>query len=214
VTHQVPLLRRALMDGRGADRGRRGRAALTAEPGPRPLLLLRGARMRPGTLDEDAAAQLLTGPLGAATPWSAQAPPARGKPRRAPGGDDGRTACRRPQRPRDSPDRRGRPRMRPGQGGRSAGARSATTASDGNAQDTLWAVWHASGLAREWQAASAAGGNPRRRRRTATSTPWSRCSRPPRASPSACRPGRLALSRQPVRPGNPGRHAGGPGAGR
>ena len=32
------------------------------------------------------------------------------------------------------------------------------TASDGNAQDTLWAVWHASGLAREWQAVSAAGG--------------------------------------------------------
>ncbi|HEX9030673.1 MAG TPA: ATP-dependent DNA helicase [Streptosporangiaceae bacterium] len=32
------------------------------------------------------------------------------------------------------------------------------TATDGTAQDVLWAVWNASGLAAQWQAASAAGG--------------------------------------------------------
>src|SRR5262249_18148394 len=33
------------------------------------------------------------------------------------------------------------------------------TASRSNAHDTLWAVWHASGLAQAWQAVSAAGGS-------------------------------------------------------
>ena len=47
--------------------------------------------------------------------------------------------------------------MRPG-GSAGLLALARDTASDGNAQDALWAVWDASGLAREWQAASAAGG--------------------------------------------------------
>src|SRR6202042_3937802 len=37
---------------------------LPAEPGTRPLLMLLGCALRPGALDEETAAELLTGPLG------------------------------------------------------------------------------------------------------------------------------------------------------
>jgi len=37
---------------------------LTAEPGTRPLLSLLDCALRPGALDEETAAELLTGPLG------------------------------------------------------------------------------------------------------------------------------------------------------
>ena len=76
VTRQVPLLRRALLRPGCPPWSPGDELPLTAEPGARPLLLLLRCALRPGTLDEDAAAELLTGPLGGTRrPGPAQAPP-------------------------------------------------------------------------------------------------------------------------------------------
>src|SRR5205809_3855960 len=64
VIHQVPLLRRALMTAGVPTVVAGDELPLTAEPGARPLVLLLRCALRPGTLDEDAATQLVTGPLG------------------------------------------------------------------------------------------------------------------------------------------------------
>jgi len=160
VTHQVPLLRRALAAAGVPTVVAGDELPLTAEPGARPLLLLLRCALRPDTLDEDAAIGLLTGPLGGtdalglrrlrrALRAAAQAAgeemsdeplaDALRDPREltlfdGPAADAARRVARLLRLARD-------------------------TASDGTAHDTLWAVWHASGLARGWQEASAAGGS-------------------------------------------------------
>ena len=64
ATRQVPVLQRGLA-GAGIPVTIVGDALpLTAEPGTRPLLSLLDCALRPGALDEQAAADLLTGPLG------------------------------------------------------------------------------------------------------------------------------------------------------
>jgi superfamily I DNA/RNA helicase/RecB family exonuclease len=64
ATRQVPVLQRGLA-GAGVPVTIVGDALpLTAEPGTRPLLSLLDCALRPGALDEQAAADLLTGPLG------------------------------------------------------------------------------------------------------------------------------------------------------
>ncbi len=61
---QVPVLQRAL-SGAGVPVAVAGdELPLTAEPGTRPLLTLLNCALRPGALTEEAAADLLTGPLG------------------------------------------------------------------------------------------------------------------------------------------------------
>ena len=159
VTHQVPLLRRALMTAGVPTVVAGDELPLTAEPGARPLLLLLRCALRPGTLDEDAAAQLLTGPLGGSDALGLRR---LRRALRAAAQDAGEEATEEPlaaalRDPRDLT-------LIHGPAGDAARrvadllVLARDTASDGNAQDTLWAVWHASGLAREWQAASAAGG--------------------------------------------------------
>ena len=61
---QVPLLRRALATGGVPAVVAGDELPLAAEPGARPLLALLRCALQPGALDEDAAAELLTGPLG------------------------------------------------------------------------------------------------------------------------------------------------------
>jgi len=64
ATRQVPVLQRGLVAA-GVPVTIVGDALpLTAEPGTRPLLSLLDCALRPGALDEEAAADLLTGPLG------------------------------------------------------------------------------------------------------------------------------------------------------
>ncbi len=64
ATLQVPLLRRALATGGVPAVVAGDELPLAAEPGARPLLALLRCALQPGALDEDAAAELLTGPLG------------------------------------------------------------------------------------------------------------------------------------------------------
>ncbi|HSS87802.1 MAG TPA: ATP-dependent DNA helicase, partial [Streptosporangiaceae bacterium] len=159
VTHQVPLLRRALMTAGVPTVVAGDELPLTAEPGARPLLLLMRCALRPAALDEDAAAQLLTGPLGGSDALGLRR--LRRALRAAAQGageemtEEPLAAALRDLRELTVIDGPAADAAR-----RVAGllALARDTASDGNAQDTLWAVWHASGLAREWQAVSAAGG--------------------------------------------------------
>ncbi len=64
ATRQVPLLQRALAASGVPVTVAGDELPLAAEPGTRPLLTLLNCALRPGALDEEAAADLLTGPLG------------------------------------------------------------------------------------------------------------------------------------------------------
>ena len=64
ATRQVPLLQRVLAAAGVPVAVAGDELPLAAEPGTRPLLTLLGCALRPGALDEQTAAELLTGPLG------------------------------------------------------------------------------------------------------------------------------------------------------
>src|SRR5262249_50276723 len=174
VTHQVPLLRRALMTAGVPAVVAGDELPLTAEPGARPLLLLLRCALRPGTLDEDAAAQLLTGPLGGTDALGLRR--LRRAPRAAAPGTGGATTGRAARRATrvTAPCSTGRPRMRPG--GWPVCWRSPATP---HATATRRTPCGRCGTPPPWP------GSGRRRARpegpaepppTATSTPWSRCS--------------------------------------
>lgn len=161
VTLQVPLLRRALAAAGVPAAVAGDELPLTAEPGPRPLLLLLRCALRPGTLDEEAAVELLTGPLGGTDALGLR------RLRRAL-----RAAARAAgDGPADEPlaAALGDPRELMLLSGPAAGAarrvagllaRAREVAQEGGtAHDVLWAVWEASGLAGALQAVSAAGGS-------------------------------------------------------
>jgi superfamily I DNA/RNA helicase/RecB family exonuclease len=160
VIHQVPLLRRALAAAGVPAVIAGDELPLEAEPGARPLLLLLRCALRPGTLDEEAAVELLAGPLGGTDALGLR------RLRRAlrvaahAAGEDI------PEEPLASVLRD--PRELTLQHGPAADSArrvadllrlARETARLGNAHDVLWAVWDASGLAGAWQAASAAGGS-------------------------------------------------------
>ena len=158
---------------------------LTAEPGTRPLLRLITCALRPEALDEQTAAELLTGPLGgtdalglrrlrrglvAAARAAGQPPPAEPLVQ----------ALRDPREliPEGWPDERAELADSAAENSLAADdpavpADQAVTAArqvaallevaraanrDGTPHEVLWAVWSASGLARRWEQASAAGG--------------------------------------------------------
>ncbi|HEX5290082.1 MAG TPA: ATP-dependent DNA helicase [Streptosporangiaceae bacterium] len=64
AARQVPVLQRALAAAGVPVAVAGDELPLTAEPGTRPLLTLLAGALRPGALTEEAAAELLTGPLG------------------------------------------------------------------------------------------------------------------------------------------------------
>jgi len=68
ASRQVPVLRRALMAAGVPVAVAGDDLPLTAEPGTRPLLKLLTCAFVPGALDEESAAELLTGPLGGIDP--------------------------------------------------------------------------------------------------------------------------------------------------
>ncbi len=166
ATRQVPLLRRALSASGVPVSVAGDELPLPEEPGTRPLLTLLRCALRPGTLDEQTAADLLTGPLGGTDAlglrrlrrWlrtvSDTASAGTG-PRRDAAGDllaaailDPRELIMVPKTVAAPADKLAR---------LLSIARDAIAAGH-TAEETLWAVWDASGLAPAWQAASAAGG--------------------------------------------------------
>jgi len=163
ATRQVPLLRRALTASGVPVSVAGDELPLPEEPGTRPLLTLLRCALNPGTLDEQTAAELLTGPLGGTDAlglrrlrrWLRTVSDAAGSPAGSAGADPLAAAILNP----------GELTMVPRQVAASAAqlgrllavAREAIAAGQ-SAEETLWAVWDASGLAPLWQAASAAGG--------------------------------------------------------
>ncbi len=167
ATRQVPLLRRALATGGVPAVVAGDELPLAAEPGARPLLALLRCALQPGALDEDAAAELLTGPLGGTDAVGLRrlrrslhaADVAAGLP---PGNQPLASALRDPRQlsllggPPAAAARRVATLLELAR--RTAEGVTTPDGVPGPAYDVLWAIWDASGLAPAWQAASAAGG--------------------------------------------------------
>ncbi len=176
AARQAPALQRALTAAGIPVNVSGDELPLTAEPGTRPLLRLLACAIRPDALDEQAAAELLTGPLGGSDALGLRrlrrgllaAARAAGQP---PALEPLAQALRDPREFVQA----GWPAAADGVGGRPAGgavdpalaaARKVAallrvareTERDGTPHEVLWAVWSASGLAAEWEQASAAGG--------------------------------------------------------
>ena len=161
AARQVPLLRRALTSAGVPVSVAGDDLPLADEPGTRPLLMLLRCALRPSALDDQTAAELLCGPLGGTDALGLR------RLRRSLGlladaaGDKDRTGDLIAGALLDPRDLIGVPDGVAGQARRVAGllavARDAIT-DGGNAEDVLWAIWDASGLADQWQRASAAGG--------------------------------------------------------
>ena len=179
AARQAPLLQRALSAAGVPVHVAGDELPLTFEPGTRPVLRLITCALRPETLDEPAAAELLTGPLGGtdalglrrlrrglqAAARTAGQPPAAEPlagalrdPRelvQAGWPDDGPDASRQPA---ASAERSAGPEVAAARKVAALLEVARRAEQDGTPHEVLWAVWEASGLAAQWQAASAAGG--------------------------------------------------------
>jgi superfamily I DNA/RNA helicase/RecB family exonuclease len=173
AVRQVPLLRRALATAGVPAVVAGDEVPLAAEPGARPLLALLRCALQPGALDEEAAADLLTGPLGGTDALGLRrlrralhvADAAAGLP---PGEHPLAGALRDPRRllllrgPEVTAARRVSELLdlarRTAQGVPPGDGGAPSAAPPGSAYEVLWAVWQASGLGPAWQTASEAGG--------------------------------------------------------
>ena len=176
AVRQAPLLQRALSSAGVPVNVAGDELPLTFEPGTRPLLRLIGCAVRPESLDEQVAAELLTGPLGGTDALGLRrlrrilqaAARAAGQP---PAAEPLASALRDPRElvPAGLPD--DAIAEDDGSGDRAPGTEvesarkvgmlleaAKVAAQDGTPHEVLWAVWEASGLAGQWQAASASGG--------------------------------------------------------
>ncbi len=161
ATRQVPLLRRALTAANVPVAVAGDDLPLAEEPGTRPLLMLLRCALNQTHLDEPTAAELLCGPLGGTDALGLRRL-RRSLQLLADADPEGQHTpdmlAHALLDPRDLamvPDRVAAPAQRL--------ARLLATAKDaikkgGSAEDVLWAIWAASGLAAPWQQASAAGG--------------------------------------------------------
>ncbi|HEV3380848.1 MAG TPA: ATP-dependent DNA helicase [Trebonia sp.] len=141
---QVPLLRRALANAGVPVTVAGDELPLPDEPGTRPLLTLLRCALAPETLDEETAADLLTGPLGQTDNLGLR------KLRRA---LDGTSVTEAITAPVPGPlatvsDRVAGPARKVAALLRTA---KDAIAADGTAEDVLWAVWSESGLAQQWE---------------------------------------------------------------
>jgi len=139
---QVPVLRRALAAAGVPVTVAGDELPLPDEPGARPLLTLLRCALRPEKLDEETAAELLTGPLGQSDSLGLR------KLRRALGGTPLAAALAFPQTLRSVSDRVAAPAHRVA--ALLATARAAIEGG-GTAEDVLWAIWAESGLAGRWE---------------------------------------------------------------
>ncbi|MBV9446162.1 MAG: ATP-dependent helicase [Streptosporangiaceae bacterium] len=154
ATVQVPLLRRAMTAAGVPVTVAGDELPLADEPGTRPLLLLLRCALKPAALDEQTAAELLSGPLGGTDALGLR------RLRRAVAltvaeGDD--RLAHALLDPRDltmipdsvaAPARKVAALLQTAQDAIGAG---------GDAEEVLWAIWDASGLAGQWQQASEQG---------------------------------------------------------
>jgi superfamily I DNA/RNA helicase/RecB family exonuclease len=161
AARQVPLLRRAMTAAGIPVTVAGDELPLADEPGTRPLLTLLRCALRPAMLDDQTAAELLCGPLGGTDALGLR------RLRRSlgllaeAGGDRARGADLLAEALLNPRDLIALPDSVVGPARRVAGLLAAAKAaikSGGNAEDVLWAIWDASGLAPQWQQASAAGG--------------------------------------------------------
>jgi ATP-dependent exoDNAse (exonuclease V) beta subunit len=177
AVRQVPVLQRALTAAGVPVAVAGDELPFTAEPATRPLLQLIGSAVRPEALDEQAAVELLTGPLGGTDALGLRrlrrvlqgAARSAGEP---PAEEPLAAALRDPRELVQAgwPSDGGEPAEPAEHGAIRAALRAArrvarlleiarATAGGGTPHDVLWAVWDASGLAAQWEAASAAGGS-------------------------------------------------------
>ncbi len=180
AARQAPALQRALTAAGIPVSVAGDELPLTAEPGTRPLLGLLACAIRPAALDEQAAADLLTGPLGgtdalglrrlrrglAAAARAAGQPPAmeplaealRDPRELAQAGWPGAGLATAPDAGASGPGAATDTALKAAR--RVAALLEVARAADrdGTPHEVLWAVWAASGLASEWEAVSAAGG--------------------------------------------------------
>ena len=197
AARQVPLLRRALTAAGIPVAVAGDELPLADEPGTRPLLLLLRCALRPAMLDDQTAAELLCGPLGGTDALGLRRlrrslgllAEAAGDPGR--GGDLLAPALLDPRDLAALPDSVAGPAR---QVARLLAVAKTAIRAGGSAEDVVWAIWDASGLAPRWQQAAAAGGAaavpP-----TGTWTRCSPCSTRPRTSPTPCRRARRPCSR-------------------
>jgi superfamily I DNA/RNA helicase/RecB family exonuclease len=160
VIGQVPLLRRALAATGVPSVIAGDELPLEAEPGVRPLLLLLRCALHPETLDEEAAIELLAGPLGGTDALGLRRLRRALRAAAREAGDDGppQPLAAVLQDPRELTLIRA-PAADAARQVAGLLALARQTAAEGNAHDVLWAVWDAAGLASAWQAVSAAGGS-------------------------------------------------------
>ncbi len=181
ATRQVPLLRRALSASGVPVSVAGDELPLPDEPGTRPLLTLLRCALAPAALDEQTAAELLTGPLGGTDALGLRRLRRWLRANTSVGTSAGTDASVDPGQPLASgPSRPILPPTDPLAGAildpraltlvptpvaepaaklaRLLTVARAAIADGRNAEEVLWAVWDASGLAPVWQAASAAGG--------------------------------------------------------
>src|SRR5580658_1571217 len=159
ATRQVPLLRRALTAAGVPVTVAGDELPLPDEPGTRPLLMLLRCALRPSELDEQTAAELLCGSLGGTDALGLR------RLRRslqllseASNATTSSPLAAALLDPRDLvtvPDSVAAPARRVAT---LLAAATAAIKAGGNAEDVLWAIWDASGLAQQWQRISAAGG--------------------------------------------------------
>jgi superfamily I DNA/RNA helicase/RecB family exonuclease len=139
---QVPLLRRALSAAGVPVSVAGDELPLPDEPGVRPLLTLLRCALRPAALDEETAADLLTGPLGQTDGLGLR------KLRRALNGRPLTEALTQPASLDLVSDRIAAPALRVATLLKTA---RRAIVRNGTAEDVLWAVWTASGLADRWE---------------------------------------------------------------
>jgi len=138
---QVPALKRALAAAGVPVTVAGDELPLPDEPGVRPLLLLARCALTPQRLDEETAAELLTGPLGQTDALGLR------KLRRALDGSSLREALTDPRLLHTVSDRVAAPARRVAT---LLDLTNKQLAAGGTAEDVLWAIWDASGLAVRW----------------------------------------------------------------
>ncbi len=139
---QVPALRRALTAAGVPVTVAGDELPLPDEPGVRPLLTLLRCAVRPERLDEETAAELLTGPLGQTDSLGLR------RLRRALDGASLREALTDPRALHAVRDRVAAPARRVAA---LLDVATRQTANGATAEDVLWAVWDSSGLAASWE---------------------------------------------------------------
>jgi superfamily I DNA/RNA helicase/RecB family exonuclease len=162
ATRQVPLLQRALTSAGVPVAVAGDELPLAAEPGTRPLLTLLSCALRPAALDEEAAAELLTGPFGGTDALGLRRLRRGLRAAEPPGQEPLARVLRDPRELALAGWPAGQASAGPAlDAARRVAALLALArqaARDGTAHDVLWAVWNAAGLAGQWQQLSAAGG--------------------------------------------------------